>query len=164
MFTRLSFQYWCSRSLLRLSEARTRNRCIAAAQPAQVDAKRIVEADKDPGNWMTHGRTYDEQRYSARSTQIDAGNVKQLGLAWYADLDTDRGQEATPLVVDGVLYVTTAVEQRATRIDAATGKLLWRYDPKVAGDKRRQGLLRHRQPRRRRLEGQDLSSARSTAG
>ena len=45
---------------------------------------------------------------SARSLKIKADNVKQLGLAWYADLDTNRGQEATPLVIDGVLYVSTA--------------------------------------------------------
>src|SRR6267378_416847 len=77
----------------------------AAGSPANVDAARIVEADHDAGNWMTYGRTYSEQRFSPLS-QISADNVKQLGLAWYADLDTNRGQEATPLVIDGVLYVS----------------------------------------------------------
>ena len=79
----------------------------AAELAANVDATRITEADKDPGNWMTYGRTYSEQRFSPL-TRITADNVKQLGLAWYADLDTNRGQEATPLVIDGVLYVSTA--------------------------------------------------------
>ena len=66
-----------------------------AAKRAQVDATRIVQADQDAGNWVTHGRTYSEQRYSPL-TKIDAGNVRQLGLAWFLDLDTHRGQEATP--------------------------------------------------------------------
>jgi glucose dehydrogenase len=78
----------------------------AAESAANVNAARITEADKDPGNWMTYGRTYSEQRFSPLS-RITADNVKQLGLAWYADLDTNRGQEATPLVIDGVLYVST---------------------------------------------------------
>ena len=79
----------------------------AAESAANVDATRLTEADKDPGNWMTYGRTYSEQRFSPLA-RITADNVKQLGLAWYADLDTNRGQEATPLVIDGVLYVSTA--------------------------------------------------------
>ena len=103
-----------------------------AAKPAQVDATRIVQADQEPGNWLTHGRTYSEQRYQPARRRSTTANVEQLGLAWYADLDTDRGQEATPLVVDGVLYTTSAwskVQRLSTR---ATGKLLWNYDPEGA--------------------------------
>src|SRR6266446_9053027 len=101
----------------------------AAGSPANVDAARIVEADHDAGNWMTYGRTYSEQRFSPLS-RISADNVKQLGLAWYADLDTNRGQEATPLVIDGVLYVSTAWSM-VKAYDAKTGKPLWSYDPEV---------------------------------
>src|SRR6266481_6010917 len=101
----------------------------AAGSPANVDAARIVEADHDAGNWMTYGRTYSEQRFSPLS-QISADNVKQLGLAWYADLDTNRGQEATPLVIDGVLYVSTAWSM-VKAYDAKTGRRLWSYDPAV---------------------------------
>src|SRR5216684_4426181 len=101
----------------------------AAGSPANVDAASIVEADHDAGNWMTYGRTYSEQRFSPLS-QISAGNVKQLGLAWYADLDTNRGQEATPLVIDGVLYVSTAWSM-VKAYDAKTGRRLWSYDPAV---------------------------------
>jgi alcohol dehydrogenase (cytochrome c)/quinohemoprotein ethanol dehydrogenase len=80
---------------------------------------------------MSHGRTYDEQRFSPLN-QVTAANVGELGLAWFADLDTNRGQEATPLVVDGVLYVSTAWSKvKAYR--AATGEKLWEYDPQVAG-------------------------------
>ena len=76
----------------------------AGRGPADVDGARIAAADREPGNWMSHGRTYDEQRFSPLD-KINADNVKDLGLAWYADLDTSRGQEATPIVVDGTLYV-----------------------------------------------------------
>src|ERR1700730_3787485 len=72
-----------------------------------VDGTRIANADHDPGNWLTYGRTYSEQRYSPL-TKIAADNASRLGLAWFADLDTNRGQEATPLVIDGVMCVSTA--------------------------------------------------------
>lgn len=99
---------------------------------ARVDAARIVQADDDPGNWLTHGRTYSEQRFSPLKT-ISTDNVGQLGLAWSLDLDTNRGQEATPLVIDGVMYSTSAWS-KVQAIDARSGKLLWQFDPKVPGE------------------------------
>jgi len=104
----------------------------AAPAPPPVDAARITGASKDGDNWLTHGRTYDEQRFSPLA-QITAANVGTLGLAWSLDLDTNRGQEATPLAVDGVLYSTSAWS-KVQAIDAATGKLLWQYDPQVPGE------------------------------
>ena len=73
-----------------------------SGSPAQVDVARMINADQDAANWVSYGRTYSEQRFSPLS-KINADNVKQLGLAWYADLDTNRGQQGTPLVIDGVL-------------------------------------------------------------
>jgi len=99
------------------------------AQSHTVDDARIVNADSDPANWLTYGRTYSEQRYSPLQ-QISVDNVQQLGLAWFADLDTNRGQEATPLVIDGVMYVSTAWSM-VKAYDAQTGKLLWSYNPQV---------------------------------
>jgi quinohemoprotein ethanol dehydrogenase len=96
---------------------------------AAVDSARQLAADKEPGTWMSAGRTYDEQRYSPL-TAINKDNVKQLGLAWYGDVDTERGQESTPVVVDGVLYITTAWSM-VKAYDARTGEKLWAYDPKV---------------------------------
>lgn len=98
---------------------------------AGVSTARLVNADREPGQWMSVGRTYDEQRFSSL-TKITTENVSQLGLAWYADLDTNRGQEASPLVVDGVLYVTSAWS-KVYAFDARTGKPLWNFDPKVPG-------------------------------
>lgn len=103
-----------------------------AAKVADVDATRITHADAEPGNWMTHGRTYDEQRFSPLN-QVNDKNASRLGLAWFYDLDTHRGQEATPLVVDGVMYFTTAWS-KVVAANAATGRLLWTYDPKVPGE------------------------------
>ncbi len=99
--------------------------------PADVDGARIQAADKEPGNWMSYGRTYDEQRFSPLD-KINTGNVGKLGLAWSYDLDTRRGQEATPIVVDGVMYVSTAWS-KVKAFDASNGKLLWAFDPKVDG-------------------------------
>ncbi|MBT2187018.1 PQQ-dependent dehydrogenase, methanol/ethanol family [Sphingobium nicotianae] len=84
------------------------------------------------GEWLSYGRTYDEQRYSPLD-KINTGNAGQLGLAWSADLDTARGQEGTPLVIDGKIYISTAWS-KAKAYDAATGKLIWDYDPKVPGE------------------------------
>jgi quinohemoprotein ethanol dehydrogenase len=94
-----------------------------------VDGTRIENADAEPQNWLSYGRTYDEQRYSPLQ-QINAENAKNLGLAWFADLGTNRGQEATPLVVDGVVYISTAWSL-VKAYDGRTGQLLWSYDPAV---------------------------------
>jgi quinohemoprotein ethanol dehydrogenase len=75
------------------------------------------------------GRNYSAQRYSTLRA-INENNVKDLGLAWYAELDTLRGVEATPLFVDGVLYNISAWNI-ASAYNARTGKRLWTYDPKV---------------------------------
>ncbi len=101
----------------------------AAGHAVAVDGARIMDADKDPGNWMTHGRTYSEQRFSPLK-QINDGNVQQLSLAWYYDLETRRGQESTPLVVDGAMYFTAAWS-KVISLDAASGARRWEYDPKV---------------------------------
>jgi PQQ-dependent dehydrogenase (methanol/ethanol family) len=102
---------------------------FAVADGKPVDGARIANADAEPGNWLSYGRTYSEQRYSPL-TRINDKNVQQLGLAWFADLDTNRAQEATPLIVDGVLYVSTAWSL-VKAYDARSGRLLWAYDPQV---------------------------------
>jgi len=96
---------------------------------ADIDGKRIAAADDSPGEWLTHGRTYGEQRFSPL-TQISKTTVKDLGLAWSYDLPENRGIEATPLVADGVMY-TTSSWSIVRAFDARTGKLLWEHDPQV---------------------------------
>ncbi|MEZ5960883.1 MAG: PQQ-dependent dehydrogenase, methanol/ethanol family [Hyphomonadaceae bacterium] len=102
---------------------------LAACGPAQVNERRIANADSEPGNWMTHGRTYGEDRYSPLDA-INTENVSELGLAWSYELREPRGAEATPIVVDGVMYVTSAWSI-VYALDAATGRELWVYDPQV---------------------------------
>ena len=68
-----------------------------ATGAAWVDARRIANADTEPHNWLAHGRTWSEQRYSPLN-DINESNVSELGLAWYFDLDTTRGQIEIPVL------------------------------------------------------------------
>jgi PQQ-dependent dehydrogenase (methanol/ethanol family) len=99
------------------------------ASTGAIDDARLRAADADVGNWLTHGRTYAEQRYSPLD-QIRAENVAQLGLAWSLDLGTTRGVEATPIAVDGVLFATGPWSV-VYAIDARRGELIWSHDPQV---------------------------------
>ncbi|MDP3675312.1 MAG: PQQ-dependent dehydrogenase, methanol/ethanol family [Novosphingobium sp.] len=93
--------------------------------------QRIVNADQEPQNWLTTGRDYQETRHSPLDL-INTTNVKRLGMSWFHDLDTNRGQEATPIVVDGVIY-TSSAWSKVQAFDGITGKLLWQFDSKVPG-------------------------------
>ena len=105
--------------------------CSGVAAAADVTDNRLRHVEAEAQNWLTTGHDYGEQRFSGLKLISDA-NVGRLGLAWSYDFDTHRGQEATPLVVDGVLYATSAWS-KVQALDAATGRLLWQYDPKVPG-------------------------------
>jgi len=94
-----------------------------------VDDERLRAAAADAANWITHGRTHAEQRYSPLG-RIHQDNVSRLGLAWSFDFGTKRGLEATPLVVDGVLY-TTGTWSTVHAFDARSGERLWSWDPAV---------------------------------
>ena len=72
-----------------------------------MTAARLVKAADEPGQWMTYGGTYSEQRFSPLK-QIDASNVSTLGLKWFADYETNQDQHGSPLYIDGVIYVSTA--------------------------------------------------------
>ncbi|MEP1470402.1 MAG: PQQ-dependent dehydrogenase, methanol/ethanol family [Halieaceae bacterium] len=97
-----------------------------------IDGARIENADATPEEWLSHGRTYDEQRFSPL-TEINDKNVGNMGLAWFADLPTRRGIETTPLMADGKLFVT-GTWSRVYTYNAKTGELLWEFDPKVPKD------------------------------
>jgi quinohemoprotein ethanol dehydrogenase len=103
--------------------------CTDSAE--QDFGQRIVAADREPHNWLSTGRGYDETRYSPLD-QIDTRTIGRLSLAWSHDLDTDRGQEATPIAVDGILY-TTSAWSKVQAFDSVSGRLLWQFDPKVPG-------------------------------
>lgn len=98
---------------------------------AATDDPVVTQAEKSPQNWPTHGRTYNEHRYSPLN-QINTETIGRLKLAWSSNFDTNRGQEGTPLVVNGILYATTNWS-KVRAYDGASGKLLWSYDPQVPG-------------------------------
>jgi quinohemoprotein ethanol dehydrogenase len=113
----------------------TRDDAVPASPPPDfsraITVERLRNAAAEPHNWLTHGGTYLEQRHSPL-TQIDKDTLSRLAPAWYYEFDTYRGQEATPLVADGVLY-TTSAWSKAYALNAATGALIWSYDPRVPG-------------------------------
>jgi glucose dehydrogenase len=114
--------------------------CAGVERPAgsAPEGARIAD-DSDGSDWAAFGRTFGEQHYSPL-TEINDGTVKDLGLAW--SLDLGPGNPVTgPIVVDGVIYFASGYSV-VHAVDAASGKLLWSYDPKVpeaAGRKLRQG-------------------------
>lgn len=104
---------------------------LSCSQKGSVEADdaMLANAASHPEEWLTHGLNYAEDRYSLL-TQVNKENAGTLGLAWVIDLDSKRGLEATPLIADGLMYLT-GVWSRVYALDAATGKMIWEYDPKV---------------------------------
>ncbi|RNL63485.1 PQQ-dependent dehydrogenase, methanol/ethanol family [Zhongshania marina] len=98
-----------------------------ADSSATVNTQTIIA--NSPDNWLSYGKDYKEQRYSELD-KINVGNVADLSLAWSFDTDFNRGLEATPIVIDGVLYLTGNWSV-VYALDARSGKLLWKYDPQV---------------------------------
>jgi quinohemoprotein ethanol dehydrogenase len=97
--------------------------------PADVTAQRL--AAPAPADWVAPGRD-GAGTYFSPLTDINTANVAQLGFAWDYHLGTYRGQESTPLVIDGVMYASSNFG-RVYALDAASGKELWTYDPGIDG-------------------------------
>jgi quinohemoprotein ethanol dehydrogenase len=95
----------------------------------KVDEQRLAAIEAEPGQWLTSGRDAGKTHYSPLD-RINAQNVAQLGFAWQLETGTSRGMQATPIVVDGVLY-TSGVAGRVYAVDAANGRLLWQFEPVV---------------------------------
>ena len=113
-----------------VTRTQARQKRLAAA--SAIDGARVVAADSEPENWLAHGRTYGEQRFSPLN-KINTENVKDLGLAWTYETGTIRGMEASPIVVDGVMFATGSWS-KVYALDAKTGEELWTYDPEVPGE------------------------------
>jgi len=99
----------------------------AAAQAVNQD--RIVENADHGRDWLSYGLDFAETRFS-RLDRITSDNVGEIGLAWSYPLHSKRGVQATPLVVDGVMYVTASWSV-VHAVDARTGEGLWTFDPEV---------------------------------
>ena len=97
----------------------------AASLHAQVSFDRILHADREPHNWLSYSGTLDNQRYS-RLDSINTGNVASLELEWVWQARSLEKFEATPLVVDGILYTVQAPND-VVALDAKTGRVFWMY-------------------------------------
>ncbi len=110
---------------------------LAAAATAQISVtdERLLRADQDPNNWLTFYRNYAGWRYSPLA-QINSTNASRLVPKWSLQLGEIGEQQCTPLVNDGVLYVTTAglLRERVYAVDAAKGTVLWRFERKLPED------------------------------
>lgn len=100
---------------------------VTTVWASDVTTDRLINADLEPGSWLSHGRTYSEQRFSPLD-EVNRDTINDLGLAWYADLDDHNVVEATPITADGRMYVTAAMGV-VYAFDAATGERLWKFDP-----------------------------------
>jgi quinohemoprotein ethanol dehydrogenase len=100
-----------------------------AAAPGQVDEARLDNADREPDQWLTSGRDAGGSYFSPLE-QINEQTVKELGYAWQYHLGTSRGLEASPLVIDGVMYAAGNFG-RVYALDAATGAQRWTFVPEI---------------------------------
>src|SRR5579864_1980617 len=98
---------------------------VAGSLSAQVSFDRLLNADKEPNNWLTYSGSMMSQRYSPL-TQITPQNVKNLELQWVYQARSLEKFEATPLVLDGILYTVQAPND-VLAVDAVTGRLFWSY-------------------------------------
>ena len=105
---------------------------LSAAVSAQVPYRRIVAADSDPSSWLTYSGNYQAQRYSGL-TQINRQDVAQLKPAWVYQMRNPGIAETTPIVADGVMYITEP-PSTVTALDVRTGRPLWTYTPNIPQD------------------------------
>jgi alcohol dehydrogenase (cytochrome c) len=118
---------WCEAALITL----------LAGTPvgnAQVTFERLLAAAQEPHNWLTYSGSYSSQRHTTLE-QINLSNVDELELKWAFQAQSLESFETTPLVVDGIMYLTEA-PNTAIALDAATGRLFWRYQHNPARDAR----------------------------
>ncbi|HLZ14075.1 MAG TPA: PQQ-dependent dehydrogenase, methanol/ethanol family [Candidatus Acidoferrum sp.] len=106
--------------------------CAGAAAQAQVTAERLLHAPNEPQNWLMYNGDYAGRRYSALE-QINLANAKELSPKWAYQTMAGGKFEATPLVVDGILYAT-GQDDRAFALDARTGRPVWQYQRALPGD------------------------------
>ena len=95
-------------------------------------------AEKNSQDWALYGGTSENNHYSSLK-QINRNNVKQLSVAWTFDTEEEGGLQTSPIVVDGVLYGLTP-SQKVFALNAATGKLLWKFDSGIKGTQPDRGL------------------------
>jgi quinohemoprotein ethanol dehydrogenase len=111
------------------------------AKPGNVTEARVIAEASEGSNWLVGGRTFDEQHFSPLK-QVTDKNIGNLGLAWATDIESAMGLATEPIVVDGVIYIS-APQSRVYAVDALSGKVLWKFDPKVRLDRMRNSWAAH---------------------
>jgi quinohemoprotein ethanol dehydrogenase len=109
-----------------------RSSADSTAKPGDVNEARVMSDAATGNNWLVNGRTNDSKHFSPLK-QINDQNAGNLGLAWYLDYDGAMGIVSEPIVVDGVIYVSAPLS-KVYAVEASTGKLLWKYDPRIRLD------------------------------
>ena len=124
----------CTGVVLALAGAAAVGSSMAAAPQkyGDIDDARMRNADKEPQNWLMYSGNDASWRHSALD-KINLDTVKDLKPAWFLEFDTDRGQEASPIVVDGIAYVSTAWS-KVYAVNAKTGKQLWKWESNNRGE------------------------------
>jgi PQQ-dependent dehydrogenase (methanol/ethanol family) len=112
-------------------QKKTESPTLLLENPAAITDERLLAGASDGTAWPTYGGDYSEQRFSPLKA-INTGTVKNLGLLWHADYDTNLDQHGSPLYVDGVIYVSTAWN-KLYAFDAKTGEQLWQYNAETDG-------------------------------
>ena len=106
--------------------------CAALPSLAQVPYERLMNSDAEPQNWLMYGGNYGSQRFSGLK-EITPQNATNLRVAWVYQMRGGGVMESSPLIVDGIMYVTEP-PSNVTALDARTGKPLWHYVPQVPRD------------------------------
>ena len=119
--------------------------CAPLLVLGQVTEERLVNAAQEPHNWLTYSGTYASHRYSTLS-QINHANVADLEMKWVFQSQTAMHFQATPLVVDGIMYVTQPPND-VVALDARSGRVFWVYEhipaPESTGGRANRGLAIH---------------------
>ena len=119
----------CSPQQDQSSNTRDNQQETAIVDLVEVNDQRLINAGREPEQWLAYGQTFEEQRFS-QLTQINRETISNLGLAWYRPFGERHRLQGTPLVVDGVMFVSNSWNVTYA-LDAASGKELWRFDPEV---------------------------------
>ena len=131
LFTQYTLLKLSYAAALLLATTSLRLTSVYAAEAGNVNDQRIIDAQRnEPGSWLTYGQTYKEQRFS-ELTQINRSNIAELNLAWSKAIgDYNMRMQGTPLVVDGVMYVSNGWSV-IYALNATNGEEIWRHDPEV---------------------------------
>ena len=108
--------------------------------PINVPYERLVAAAREPHNWFNYNGSYSSMRFSPLD-QINKDNVASLGTAWIYQVRTMNPVETTPVVVDGIMYITEP-PSTVRALDARTGRPLWRWQPRIAASVKNIGFPR----------------------